>query len=81
MPQLHETIMGRELIEGTLPTIAKQLQRVANALEKKNNALEILKEKYRTLSALDPDPKSKHSMHVKILKEMDAVLEQIKSME
>lgn len=34
MTQLHETIMGRRLIEGTLPDIAKQLERIADALEK-----------------------------------------------
>lgn len=35
MPELHETLMGRKLIEGTLPNIAKQLERIAVALEKK----------------------------------------------
>ena len=35
MPELHETLMGRKLIEGTLPEIARQLERIANALEKK----------------------------------------------
>lgn len=35
--QLHETVMGRRLIEGTLPDIANQLERIANALEKKQN--------------------------------------------
>ena len=33
MPELHETLMGRKLIEGTLPDIAKQLERIADALE------------------------------------------------
>jgi hypothetical protein len=36
MPDLHETIMGRKLIEHTLPEIAEQLERIANALEKAN---------------------------------------------
>jgi len=36
MPELHETLMGRKLIEGTLPNIAHQLQRIADALEKKS---------------------------------------------
>ena len=35
MPQLHETLMGRKLIEGTLPDIAHQLKRIADALEDK----------------------------------------------
>jgi len=35
MPELHETLMGRKLIEGTLPDIADQLKRIADALEDK----------------------------------------------
>jgi hypothetical protein len=35
MPELHETLMGRKLIEGTLPEIARQLERIADCLEKK----------------------------------------------
>lgn len=35
MAELHETLMGRKLIEGTLPEIARQLKRIADALEKK----------------------------------------------
>jgi hypothetical protein len=31
---LHETIMGQRLIEGTLPDIAYQLKRIADSLEK-----------------------------------------------
>lgn len=34
MPELHETLMGRKLIEHTLPNIADQLKRIADALEK-----------------------------------------------
>lgn len=34
MAQLHETIMGRKLIEHTLPEILNQLKRIANSLEK-----------------------------------------------
>lgn len=33
MPELHETLMGRKLIEGTLPEIARQLERIANSLD------------------------------------------------
>ena len=33
MTPLHQTIMGRRLIEHTLPDIAHQLQRIADALE------------------------------------------------
>lgn len=36
MIQLHETIMGKRLIEGTLPDIADQLKRIADTLEKKH---------------------------------------------
>jgi len=35
MPSLHDTLMGRKLIEGTLPEIARQLTRIADALESK----------------------------------------------
>ena len=35
MPQLHETLMGERLIKSVLPDIAHQLERIANALEKK----------------------------------------------
>jgi len=35
MSQLHETLMGKKLIEGTLPNIAYELKRIADALEKK----------------------------------------------
>ena len=31
---LHQTIMGKRLIEGTLPDIAHQLKRIADSLEK-----------------------------------------------
>jgi len=34
MAELHETIMGRKLIEHTLPNIGEQLERIADALEK-----------------------------------------------
>lgn len=35
MIELHNTLMGRKLIEGTLPDIAHQLKRIADALENK----------------------------------------------
>ena len=35
MAELHETLMGKKLIEGTLPEIAHQLKRIADALESK----------------------------------------------
>ena len=35
MAELHETIMGRKLIEHTLPEIAEQLKRIADILETK----------------------------------------------
>lgn len=34
MSELHETMMGRKLIEHTLPDIGDQLKRIADALEK-----------------------------------------------
>lgn len=40
MPELHETLMGRKLIEGTLPEIAKQLERIAVSLENKKDDIE-----------------------------------------
>lgn len=33
MPALHETRMGQQLFEGTLPRIAKALERIAASLE------------------------------------------------
>ncbi len=43
MAELHETIMGRKLIEHTLPNIAEQLERIADAMEKKttSNTIEV----------------------------------------
>ena len=34
--ELHNTVMGRRLIEHTLPEIARQLERIADALEEAN---------------------------------------------
>ena len=39
MAELHETLMGRKLIEGTLPDIARQLTRIADSMEDKNGSL------------------------------------------
>ena len=36
MAELHETRMGRTLIENTFPKIAKQLERIADSLELRN---------------------------------------------
>ena len=33
MPQLHETLMGRRLIEHTLPDLVSQIRRIADNLE------------------------------------------------
>jgi DNA repair ATPase RecN len=71
--------MGRKLIEHTLPEIAEQLKRVADALENNNVELVRLKERYKTLSELDPDPKSTHRMNRKVLAEMDKTLAQLKN--
>ena len=35
-PELWQTIMGRQLIDGTMPRIAKALERIADALEEAN---------------------------------------------
>ncbi len=78
MPELHETLMGRKLIEHTLPEIAKQLERVANNLEINNVEMIRLKERYKTLSELNADPKSKHHLHKVVLGEMQKTLDKIK---
>jgi hypothetical protein len=44
MAELHETLMGKKLIEHTLPEIARQLERIADSLDKDN------KHKYANLS-------------------------------
>ena len=36
MAELHNTVMGKRLIEHTLPEIARQLERIADALENKS---------------------------------------------
>jgi hypothetical protein len=36
MAELHNTLMGKKLIEYTLPEIARQLERIADVLEIKN---------------------------------------------
>jgi hypothetical protein len=36
MTELHNTLMGKKLIEYTLPEIARQLERIADLLESKN---------------------------------------------
>lgn len=33
MPQLHETLMGKKLLEHTLPDIANSLNKIANAMQ------------------------------------------------
>jgi hypothetical protein len=35
MAELHNTLMGKKLIKHTLPEIARQLERIADALESK----------------------------------------------
>lgn len=34
--ELWQTVMGRQLIDGTIPRIAKALERIADALEEQN---------------------------------------------
>lgn len=78
MPELHETIMGRRLIEHTLPEIARQLQRVADAMENNNVEIIRLKERYKTLSELDADPKSTHRMSRRVLSELSKTIDKLK---
>ena len=42
MAELHETLMGRKLIEDTLPEIARQLERIADIIEQ-NKIKELIK--------------------------------------
>jgi hypothetical protein len=39
---LHETIMGQRLMEGTLPDIAHQLKRIADSLEKLTESKDVV---------------------------------------
>ena len=39
---LHETVMGQRLMEGTLPDIAYQLKRIADSLEKLTESKEVV---------------------------------------
>jgi hypothetical protein len=39
---LHETVMGQRLIEGTLPDIAYQLKRIADSLEKLTESKDVV---------------------------------------
>lgn len=59
MSQLHETLMGRKLIEGTLPRIADALEEIARQLKIANNKEAYLEEAYwedmeKKLSEQDP---------------------------
>lgn len=42
MLELHNTVMGRRLIEHDIPEIGKQLERIADALENKSRKKERL---------------------------------------
>lgn len=81
MPELHDTIMGRKLIEHTLPEIARQLERIANALHQKDESLIRLQERYKTLSELDADPKSTHRLSRKVNERMGKALAELKNQE
>lgn len=80
MSQLHETLMGRKLIEHTLPDLARQLERIADTLEKKNAELIRLRERYKTLSELDADPKSRHKLSLRVNTEMEKTLDKMKNL-
>lgn len=66
MAELHNTIMGKRLIEHTLPEIARQLERIADALEGKDKMPEQIRSAY--LSHLTSG--AKDSEIVKQLKEI-----------
>lgn len=42
MAELHNTVMGKRLIEHTLPEIARQLERIADNLETKKFSEEMI---------------------------------------
>jgi len=60
MPELHETLMGKKLIEGTLPDIANQLKRIADTMEKATSDVDTKKviEFLEYEEALTKDPKT-----------------------
>ena len=39
MADLHNTVMGKKLIEHTFPEIARQLERIADSMENNDSAL------------------------------------------
>ena len=45
MAELHETRMGKTLIDHTFPKIAKQLERIADALELRNQVDALIRAK------------------------------------
>lgn len=56
MAELHNTVMGKKLIEHTLPEIARQLERIADALEGKINVSEQIRSAYLShLTSNQPD--------------------------
>jgi hypothetical protein len=60
MAELHETLMGKKLIEHTLPDIGSQLKRIANAMENANEKHDDQKvySFLEELEALTTDPKT-----------------------
>lgn len=60
MPELHETLMGKKLIEHTLPEIGSQLKRIANAMENaaENNDDTKVYNFLEQLEAMTSDPKT-----------------------
>jgi hypothetical protein len=56
MAELHNTVMGKRLIEHTLPEIARQLERIADALEGKDKTPEQIRSAYLShLTSGQPD--------------------------
>jgi hypothetical protein len=55
MTELHNTLMGRRLIEHDIPEIHTQLKRIADALESKNKPETEYIEFIETLEALTTD--------------------------
>ena len=61
---LHETVMGKRLIEGTLPKIARALERIADATEKQETGCYLVASHYfNNEEAMDE--KASHKTHDK----------------
>ena len=55
MAELHETRMGKTLIDSTFPKIAKQLERIADALELRNQTDVLIRAKQEEKTTYSDD--------------------------